>query len=73
MARIYSIQISRGQEIIFGGQPVRVGTTGAIYDKRGVGGMNGDGSPRNDGMYFNRGTGAFVIGPDKSAADRGGV
>ena len=65
VARIYSIQISRGQEIIFDGQPVRVGTTGAIYDKRGVGGMNSDGSPRNDGMYFNRGTGNFGYGNDK--------
>ena len=45
--------------------PVRVGTTGAMYDKRGVGGMNGDGSPRNDGMYFNRGTGNFGYGNDK--------
>lgn len=47
--------------------PVRVGTTGAIYDKRGVGGMNSNGSPRNDGMYFNRGTGAFSWGADKTA------
>lgn len=45
--------------------PVRVGTIGALYDKRGVGGMNSDGSPRNDGMYFNRGTGNFGFGNDK--------
>lgn len=37
---------------------------GAMYDLRGVGGMNPDGSARNDGLYRNRGTGAFVIGPD---------
>ena len=45
--------------------PVRVGTTGAMYDKRGVGGMNPDGTARNDGMYFNRGTGDFGYGNDK--------
>ena len=45
--------------------PVRVGTTGVLYDKRGVGGMNPDGSARNDGMYFNRGTGNFGYGNDK--------
>lgn len=44
--------------------PVRKGTVGAMYDRRSVGGMNPDGSPRNDGMYFNRGTGDFVLGPD---------
>ena len=38
---------------------------GAMYDRLGVGGMNPDGSPRTDGLYRNRGTGAFVIGPDK--------
>jgi hypothetical protein len=30
-------------------------------------GMNPDGSPRTDGLYRNQGTGAFIIGPDKSA------
>ena len=47
--------------------PVRVGAVGAVYDKRGTGGMNPDGSARNDGMYYNRGTGAFVVGPDITA------
>lgn len=37
---------------------------GAMYDRLGVGGMNPDGSPRTDGLYRNRGTGAFTIGPD---------
>ena len=45
--------------------PVRVGTVGAMYDKRGVGGMNPDGTARNDGLYFNRGTGNFGYGNDK--------
>ena len=45
--------------------PVRVGTEGAMYDRLGTGGMNPDGSARTDGLYRNRGTGAFVIGPDK--------
>lgn len=39
---------------------------GAMYDRNGIGGMNPDGSARNDGLYRNRGTGAFVIGPDKT-------
>ena len=41
-------------------------TEGAMYDRIGVGGMNPDGSPREDGLYRNRGTGAFIIGPDKT-------
>ena len=45
--------------------PVRIGTTGVLYDKRGVGGMNPDGTARNDGMYYNRGTGDFGYGNDK--------
>ena len=39
---------------------------GAMYDRLGVGGMNPDGSPRTDGLYRNRGTGALLYGPDKS-------
>jgi hypothetical protein len=38
---------------------------GAMYDRLGVGGMGPDGSPRTDGLYRNRGTGAFIVGPDK--------
>lgn len=45
---------------------------GAMYDRRGIGGMNPDGSPRYDGLYRNRGTGAFVIGPDKVAIETDG-
>jgi hypothetical protein len=37
-----------------------------MYDRRGVGGMDPDGTARNDGMYYNRGTGDFVLGPDKN-------
>lgn len=40
---------------------------GAMYDRLGVGGMNSDGSARTDGLYRNRGTGAFVYGADKTA------
>ena len=39
---------------------------GAMYNLLGTGGMNSDGTPRDDGLYFNRGTGAFVAGPDKA-------
>ena len=59
-ARVYYFKIDNQCDLI----PVRVGTTGALFDKRGVGGMNGDGTARNDGLYFNRGTGDFVCGPD---------
>ena len=37
-----------------------------MYDINGVGGINSDGSYREDGLYFNRGTGTFIIGPDKN-------
>ena len=63
--KISSCKVWVSGELVRDFIPVRVGTTGAIYDKRGVGGMNGDGSPRNDGMYFNRGTGNFGYGNDK--------
>jgi hypothetical protein len=37
---------------------------GAMYNRLGVGGMNPDGSPRNDGLYRNQGTGSFAFGDD---------
>jgi len=41
---------------------------GAMYDRANpTVGMDPDGSPRTDGLYRNRGTGAFVNGPDKTA------
>lgn len=64
-AFLYACKIRVGDVLVRDFIPVRVGTTGAMYDKRGVGGMNPDGSPRNDGMYFNRGTGNFGYGNDK--------
>lgn len=40
---------------------------GAMYDRANpTVGMNPDGSPRTDGLYRNRGTGAFLYGHDKS-------
>ena len=40
-------------------------TEGAMFDRANpTVGMNPDGSARDDGLYRNRGTGAFVIGPD---------
>ena len=65
VGRWYWVKIYSGGELIRDFIPVRVGTTGALYDKRGVGGMNPDGTARNDGMYFNRGTGNFGYGNDK--------
>ena len=41
---------------------------GAMYDRANpTVGMNPDGSPRDDGLYRNRGTGAFLYGADKTA------
>ena len=41
---------------------------GAMYDRANpTGGMNPDGSARTDGLYRNRGTGAFLYGADKVA------
>lgn len=62
--QLYRCQIHKNGVLVRDFIPVRVGTTGALYDRRGVGGMNPDGSPRNDGMYFNRGTGDFQYGLD---------
>ena len=68
--RVYQVEFSRGIIIEMNLIPVRfinsLGVSeGAMYDMRGVGGKNRDGTPRNDGMYLNQGTGAFIIGPDK--------
>ena len=63
--RIYNFAIYQNGVLVRDFIPVRVGTTGALYDKRGVGGMNPDGTARNDGLYFNRGTGDFGYGNDK--------
>ena len=65
IGRIYGFAIWQDGVLVRDFIPVRVGTTGALYDRRGVGGMNPDGSPRNDGMYYNRGTGNFGYGNDK--------
>ena len=69
-ARFYSCIFMSNSEVILDAVSVRFTnengvTEGALYDRRGVGGMNRDGTPRNDGMYLNQGTGAFIVGPDK--------
>ena len=63
--RKYSCKIYSNDTLVRDFISVRIGTTGAMYDKRGVGGMNPDGTARNDGLYFNRGTGNFGYGNDK--------
>lgn len=62
--RIYHFSLELNGVLVRDFIPVRVGTTGAMYDRRGTGGMNADGSARDDGLYFNRGTGAFLYGND---------
>ena len=52
--RIYSFELSLGSEMILDFIPVRVGNIGYMYD-------------RVSGEFFgNAGTGAFIIGPDKT-------
>ena len=69
--RTYSAKLWDGSTLVRDFIPVRFTnengvSEGAMYDRRGIGGMNPDGSARNDGLYRNRGTGVFVIGPDKN-------
>jgi hypothetical protein len=64
VAKVAKFQIWKNGVLVRDFIPVRKGTVGTLYDRRGVGGMNPDGSPRNDGMYFNRGTGDFQYGLD---------
>lgn len=51
--RIYYFSILEGNEIVMDLIPVRVGTTGYMYDK-----VSGQ-------LFGNDGTGAFILGPDK--------
>ena len=69
-ARLWWFKIVSGNLTVRDMIPVRFTnelsqSEGAMYDRRGVGGMNPDGSPRTDGLYRNRGTGAFGYGNDK--------
>ena len=67
--KIHGVQIDDVRNLV----PVRFTneqgqSEGAMYDRANpTVGMNPDGSPRTDGLYRNRGTGAFTIGPDKAA------
>ena len=70
--RIYWVKISDGLTVVRDMIPVRFTneqgvSEGAMYDRLGTGGMNPDGSARTDGLYRNRGTGAFLYGADKVA------
>ena len=73
MGRLYHVRISDGSVISHDFIPVRFTnelgqSESAMYDRANpTVGMNPDGSARTDGLYRNRGTGAFVIGPDKTA------
>lgn len=63
--KCFSFAILINGVTVFDGIPVRFTneqgvSEGAMYDRLGVGGMNPDGSPRTDGLYRNRGTGAFL-------------
>jgi hypothetical protein len=51
--RIYGAQIFKNDILIFDGIPVRIGTTGYMYDK-----VSGQ-------LFGNAGTGDFILGPDK--------
>ena len=53
-ARLYSAIIKDGDTVVFDAIPVRVGTTGYMYDK-----VSGQ-------LFGNAGTGDFILGPDKT-------
>lgn len=60
-AKIYGFKIWENSILVRDMIPVRVGSEGAMYDRANpTVGMNPDGSPRTDGLYRNRGTGAFL-------------
>lgn len=71
--RLWSAQISQYGSIVRDMIPVRFTnefgqSEGAMYDRANpTVGVNPDGAPRTDGLYRNRGTGSFTIGPDKTA------
>lgn len=50
--KIYSVQISQGNQIVMDLIPVRVGNVGYMFDK-----ISGN-------LYGNNGTGSFTLGPD---------
>ena len=52
--KVHSIYIKNGNNVIFDAIPVRVGTTGYLYDK-----ISGT-------LFGNAGTGDFTLGPDKT-------
>lgn len=63
--RLYHFAIRDGAALIRNLIPVRVGSgssaVGYLYDR-----ANPTGGPLGNGLYGNAGTGAFVIGPDKT-------
>lgn len=58
--RIYAVQISIANTLVRDFIPVRIGTTGYMFDRAGP-----TGGPLGNGLYPNSGTGSFVLGPDK--------
>ena len=75
--KIRSIKHYRSGALINDFIPVRFAnelgqSEGAMYNRANpTVGMNPDGSPRDDGLYRNRGTGAFVIGTVKARGASG--
>ena len=65
--RMLYVRIYKNDVLVRDYQPVRFTneygvSEGAMYDRANpTVGMNPDGSPRTDGLYRNRGTGAFVL------------
>lgn len=83
IGRFYYFRVLRNGALVRDFIPVRFMneqgvSEGAFFDRANpTVGMNPDGSARTDGLYRNRGTGAFGYGSDKarsaSAANGGGV
>ena len=69
-AQCSSLYIGTANDVLLDGISVRFTnengvSEGALYDRRGIGGVNPDGSARTDGLYRFRGSNA-VYGPDKN-------
>ena len=63
--RVQSVWIKKNNELMIDLIPVRVKSLGCFYDTRGIGGINSDGSLRNDGLYFSKRQDLIITGPDK--------
>lgn len=70
--RIYYAKVSVGQEILDLIPVIDNNDVACFYNRNGWGGVNPDGTPRNDGFFYNQGTGEFAYG-ELSSVGGGGI